>query len=105
MAKTYFKGGQRLDVTTLTITPAAVAGGSAVEQTFVIPTANTVNQVPILPTDIIEVFAPGAVSGVFIASARVTALNTVTLQFANPTAGSITPPAGAYRIIVWATVA
>lgn len=73
-------------VVTKSITPAAVLTITAVEQTF------TVAGVKI--GDAVFVSPPGTQSGVIMGSCRVTAANTVGIQFVNPTVGSVTPTAG-----------
>jgi hypothetical protein len=97
MPKTYFKGGQRVDVITQTLTPVAVAAAVCAEQTFTVP--------GLLTTQFVEIV--GAPTGNATASVgcRVSAANTLAITFCNPTAGSLTPGAGAYRILVWDTVA
>lgn len=68
-------------------TPVAVAANSVVEQTVTVPGAR--------PDMAIFVTPPGTTAG--IGSARVSAKDTVAVQFINPTAGSLTPPAGTYK--------
>lgn len=74
------------------ITPAAVNTITAPEQTF------TVNG--LIPNDIVLVQKPSAQAGLAVASARVTALNTLGITYVNPTAGNITPTAETYLIFV-----
>jgi hypothetical protein len=76
-----------------TLTPAATAAVSVVEQTFTIAGVNV--------GDTVVVSAPGVTAGVGIAGARVTAANTVGISFANTTAGSLTAPAGVYRFVAF----
>lgn len=97
MAKTYFKGGQRVDVITQTLTPVSVGIATCAEQTFTVP--------GLLTTDLVEVFWPGSATAVGLVGARVSAANTLALTFVNPTAGALVPTAGSYKILVWATVA
>ncbi|HUN00413.1 MAG TPA: hypothetical protein PLI96_08015 [Halothiobacillus sp.] len=74
------------------ITPAAVAAATTVEQSFTIP--------GVLPGDSIDVNPPALTAGVVLSNARVSAANTVQIQFTNSTAGSLTPPAGVHIFIV-----
>lgn len=75
----------------VSITPAAVLTITAPEQTFTVTGVDIFDQV--------NVSAPGVTAGVAMCSARVTAANTVGIQWCNPTAGSLTPPAGVYKFI------
>jgi hypothetical protein len=97
MAKTYFKGGLRQDIITQTLTPVSVAATTAAEQTFTVP--------GLLTTDMVDVNWPGSATAVGLVGARVSAANTLALTFVNPTAGGLVPTAGAYKILVTATVA
>lgn len=77
----------------VTITPASVAAASAPEQAFTVP--------GVQPTDlVIDVTMPSVLAGVTLGGFRVTAANTVGIQFVNPTAGALVPPAGAYKFTV-----
>jgi len=77
----------------VTMTPASVSTVTVAEQTF------TVNG--LLVGDIVQVIPSFAWTGLTsIASARVTAANTLAIAFSNSTAGSLTPPAGAYVLNV-----
>ncbi|MBT9146258.1 MAG: hypothetical protein DDT42_02140 [candidate division WS2 bacterium] len=96
MGKTYFKGGQRAEVITQTLTPVSLGAASCVEQTFTVA--------GLLTTDVVSVYWPGSATAVGLVGARVSAANTLALTFVNPTAGALTPTAGSYRIQVWATV-
>lgn len=73
------------------ITPGAVTTGTTgATQTITVPGA--------LVGDVVTMRAP-AVLGNVVMQGEVTAANTVTVKFANTTAGSITPPAGVYTAI------
>lgn len=74
------------------LTPAAVNTITAPEQTF------TVNG--LLVGDIVLVNKPTAQAGLAVASARVTAANTLGITYVNPTVGNITPTAETYLIVV-----
>lgn len=81
----------------VSITPSAVSTVTAPEQTF------SGNNTGILAGDVIlNVSPPSVTAGVGIASARVdqSVNDKFYIQFVNPTAGSLTPPAGVYLITV-----
>ncbi len=78
-----------LTVVGVSITPAAVNTITAPVQTFTVPGAK--------PGDAVIVTPPSQLAGVTIGSAYVSALNTVSVQFVNPTGGNLTPPAGVYK--------
>lgn len=85
---------QKIGVFTISITPSSVAATSAPAQVF----SNV--GIGLLTTDAIEVSPPSVTAGVALASAFVSATDTITLQFVNPTAGALTPPAGNYVVTV-----
>lgn len=81
----------------ITITPAASGAATAAIQNF------AATGIGLLTTDIVTVNYPvGAtvVAGVTIGAAYVSAADQLSIQFVNPTAGSLTAPAGAYRVLV-----
>jgi hypothetical protein len=87
-----------LYIITATITPASVATITAAEQSF------TLTGKGILARDnVIAVIPPSEVAGVSLTYARVTGANTVAIKFVNPTAGSVTPPSGAYTFVIGRT--
>lgn len=73
-----------------TLTPSSVPAASAPEQMFTVPGLTTADRV------ILNGPAPNGCPPVH---ARVSALNTLAVTFANPTAGALTPAAGTYTII------
>ena len=75
-----------------TLTPAAVSAAITAAQTFTVPGIQT--------TDIVKVFgvAGAQTAGIFIVEADASAANTLSIQFGNVTAGSLTPAAGVYTI-------
>jgi len=75
------------------LTPAAVATITTAEQTFTVP--------GVRPNDIVFVNPPSLVAGVSIATARVSANDTVAITFVNPTAASVTPASGTYLFAVF----
>ena len=79
----------------ITITPAAVATITAPVQTF------AATGIGLLTTDTVLVTPPSVTAGVTIGATYVSAADTLAIQFVNPTAGSLTPPSGAYIITVF----
>jgi hypothetical protein len=76
-----------------TLTPVAVAANTTAEQNFTIP--------GLLPGDYCDVNGPSITPGLGIVNTRVSAVNTLTLGFANTTSGSLTPPSGTYQVLIW----
>lgn len=77
-------------VISASLTPVEVATITAAEQTFTVTGLKTGDHVVVNP--------PSVTAGVALASARVSAANTLALTFVNPTAGALTPAAGSHRI-------
>lgn len=50
--------------------------------------------------DVVDVSAPAAIGNLTM-SGEVTAVGTVTIKFANVTAGSLTAPAGIYKVVTY----
>jgi hypothetical protein len=71
----------------LTLSPAAVASVTAPEQTF------AATGIGLLVGDRVYVECTAPLAGVGVINARVSAADTLALQFVNPTAGSLTPTA------------
>ena len=77
----------------VTLTPVSVAGSTAVEQSFTIQGLQL--------NDFLDVNCNAAqTAGITIGNARVSALNTMTLEFANATGGALTPVTAVYNINV-----
>lgn len=76
----------------VSLTPSAVSTITAVEQTFTVPGVKLGDHVAVNP--------PGTTSGVIQGGARVSAANTIAIQYVNPTVGSVTPLAGTHRVLV-----
>lgn len=74
------------------ITPASVATITAPAQTFTVPGLKVGDAVIVTP--------PGQTAGVAIGSARVSAADTLSIQFVNPTAGPLVPAAGVHKVTV-----
>lgn len=76
----------------LSLTPAEVAAATVAEQNVTVAGLTT--------SDLVFVgnYTPGNATA--LAGARVSAANTLTLRFVNPTAGALTPGAGTYNFLV-----
>jgi len=75
------------------LTPTALTASTTTSETFTIPGLQT--------TDIAIVkFSGSQTAGVGIADSRVSALNTLNIIFSNSTAGTPTPAAGVYYVVV-----
>ena len=76
----------------ISITPVAVAANITAEQSFTV--------LGISVGDYINIASASAqTAGILIGNVRVSAANTLTVQFANITSGSLTPVAGTYGVI------
>ena len=77
----------------ISITPAETAANISAAQTFTVP--------GLVTTDIVHVSCSGAqTAGIFIADARVSAANTLSIQFANCKATAATAASGNYIVEV-----
>ena len=85
---------QMVGVFDVTLTPAAVAAASAVEQTF----SNV--GIGLKVGDAVSLSALSALNGVGICQARVVSSDELGVTFVNPTSGSITPTSGSYQVTV-----
>lgn len=74
-----------------TITPAATGAATVAEQTFTVTGLATTDKVFVNPGAI--------VNAVGVCGARVSAANTLAVQFANPTAGALTATATTWKIV------
>ncbi|MCY1416540.1 hypothetical protein D9M71_320500 [compost metagenome] len=74
------------------LTPVSVAAATCAEQNFTVT--------GLLVGDFVAITPPSITAGVAPVCARVSATNTLTVTFCNPTAGALVPPAGAYQIQV-----
>lgn len=84
---------QQVNTASATLTPtAAAAGVTNVASTVAVPGA--------LVGDIVDVSAPSSLLNLIL-QGEVTAVGVVTLKFANVSAGSITPPAGLYKVATY----
>lgn len=85
----------KLGVFSISLTPAQVLATTAPEQTF------AATGIGLLTTDTVIVTPPGTTANVAQAAARVSAADTLAIQFVNPTAGPLTPPSGTYLVTVF----
>lgn len=82
-----------IKVITQSLTPSAVGAGSVAEEAF------TVNGV--LSGDLVAILnAPAPGTNVAASVARVSADNEISVTYTNPTAGSLSPSAGAYSFLI-----
>lgn len=81
-----------INVIDVTWTPSIVATITAPVQTVTVPGVRVGDSVIVTP--------PGQTAGVTIGSARVSAANTVSVQFVNPTAAGVTPAAGVHKFTI-----
>ena len=81
---------------TQTLTPAQVAANTSAEQTFTVP--------GLLAGTTVFVDKPSLTANLTVAGARVSAANTLAINFANNSGATITPPVEAY-IISWVATA
>lgn len=81
----------KVAVYTPTLTPAPVPANSTSEQTFTVPGLTTADTVTLTP--------PVALGFGLVVTARVSAPDTLAVQFGNLSSGSVTPATGAYRVL------
>lgn len=92
-----FQPAPIMDVFNTTLTPVSVAANTSAEQTFTV--AGLVLGSQVLVTK------PSVTTGLMLAGARISAANTLALNFANNTAAAITPPVESYQIAYFTTQA
>lgn len=88
----------KVGIFTISITPSAVSSVTAPVQNFAATGIGlqTTDAVLVAPTG-----ALGQTAGVAIANAWVSAADQLSIQFVNPTAGSLTPKSGNYQVTVF----
>lgn len=74
------------------LTPVSVGAATCAEQNFTVT--------GLVVGDSVDVSPPSITAGVAPVCSRVSAANTLTITFCNPTAGALVPAAGIYRIKV-----
>lgn len=81
-----------ITVIDISLTPAQVAASVAPAQTFTVPGLKL--------GDCVIVNPPSQTANIAIGNCFVSAANTLSIQFINPTAGALTPAAGVHEITV-----
>jgi hypothetical protein len=76
-----------------TLTPSSVSTNTSVEQNFTVT--------GLIAGSFVIVNGPAQTAGIVMGSARVSSANTLTINFSNPTAGSLTPASGTYNIVMF----
>lgn len=88
----------------VSLTPAATAAASAVEQAFTVTAgsnSSTLKAGAVLREgDMVYVTGPASGNNVTVATARVNTSGQLVIRFVNPTAGSLTHAAGTFRVFV-----
>jgi hypothetical protein len=88
----------------VSLTPAATAAASAVEQAFTVTAGSNSSTLraglALREGDMVYVTAPSSGNNTFVGRARVNATGQLVLQIVNPTAGSLTHGAGTFRVFV-----
>ena len=92
-----FQPAPIMDVFTQTLTPVSVAANSGAEQTFTVAGLVLGSQA--------LVSKPSLTAGLMLSGARISAANTLALNFTNNTSAAITPPVEAYQIAYFTTQA
>lgn len=89
---------------TVSLTPAATAAASCVEQAFTVTAGNNSStlRAGYLPkaTDLVFVSPPTNATSTGVAGARINATGQLVIKFINPTAGSLTHAAGTFGVWV-----
>lgn len=92
-----FQPAPVMDVFTQTLTPVSVAANTSAEQTFTVP--------GLIAGGKVELTKPSVTTGLMLGGARISAANTLAVNFANNTASAITPPSEPYIIAYFTTQA
>ena len=87
-----FSNFQQMAIISLPVVPVAVAAATVAEQSFTLA--------GLLVTDAVYVSKPSVGNALGIVNARVSAANTLTVAYVNPTAAALTPAAETYQVIV-----
>ena len=85
----------KVGVFAIALTPTIVATISAAVQNF------AATDIGLLVGDTVVVNPPSTTAGVAQAAAYVSAADQLSIQFVNPTAAGVTPPAGQYLVTVF----
>lgn len=92
-----FQPAPIMNVFTQTLTPVSVAANTSAEQTFTVP--------GLIAGGKVLVTKPSVTNDLVLGGARISAANTLALNFANDTAAAITPPSETYLIAYFTTQA
>lgn len=82
----------RIHAVAVTFNPASVATITTAEQTVTVPGVQV--------GDFVVAMKPTLTTGVTIGNVRVSAANTVAIQFVNPTAGAVDPASETWQFLV-----
>lgn len=89
---------------TVSLTPAATAAASSVEQAFTVTggsNSSTLNSgVALDSQDFVSVTGPASGNNVSLGNARINATGQLVITFINPSAGSLTHAAGTFVVLV-----
>jgi len=80
----------------MSLTPAATAAASSVEQSFAVPSGTPA----LRTTDRVLVMGPGSGNALALGGARVADATHIDVAFINPTAGSLTHAAGSFSFLI-----
>lgn len=78
-------------VVSVTLTPSPVSGNTTIEQQFTVYGMHSFHFVLVNP--------PSITAGIGIAGVRGVDKNVIAITFQNSTSGSLTPPAGIYKVL------
>jgi len=100
-----FLGQSRsLGMFSVSLTPAATAAASAVEQAFTVTSGNNSSTLGagLVPDsqDFVMVMGPSSGNNVTIGNVRINATGQLVISFVNPTAGSLTHAAGTFVVFI-----
>jgi hypothetical protein len=83
----------KIGIFNLTLSPASVSGATSAEQTF------ATTGIGLLTTDVVLVQKPTTQAGLVIGGSRVSAADTLAINFANVTAATITPTSAQVYVV------
>jgi hypothetical protein len=92
-----FQPAPIMQVLSQTLTPASVAANTSAEQTFTVT--------GLIAGQEVSVIKPSVTTNLVVAGARISAANTLAINYANNSGGSIVPPSETYQIVVITTEA
>lgn len=93
-----------LGLFTVSLTPAATAAASSVEQAFTVIGGTNSSTLPagvsLDPTDFVQVAGPASGNNTSIGNVRINSSGQLVITFVNPTAGPLTHAAGTFVVFV-----